>query len=146
MHFCPSLCDAAGGQKDQPPGAVISERGLRAYPLLMESKAGSNFLFYRASFRKTASHFSGRTLAADRRGVRLALAWHAAQVALALAAVFFLVLDGAPQSRVGDRFAPVRWFPCHVLSENGADAVEHLLEGQAVLRFKYSTPPWGCAD
>jgi hypothetical protein len=28
----------------------------------MESKAGSKFLFCRASFRKTASHFSGRTL------------------------------------------------------------------------------------
>src|SRR5208337_4776875 len=67
VHFCPSLCDVAGGQKDQPPGAVISERGLRAYPLLMESKASSSFLFWRASFRKTASH--GRTLAADRRGV-----------------------------------------------------------------------------
>ncbi len=29
----------------------------------MESKAGSKFLFCRASFRKTASHFSGHTLA-----------------------------------------------------------------------------------
>jgi len=28
----------------------------------MESKAGSKFLFYRASYRKTASHFSGSTL------------------------------------------------------------------------------------
>ena len=37
--------------------------GARAYPLLKESKAGSSFLFCRAFFRKTASHFSGRTLA-----------------------------------------------------------------------------------
>ncbi len=29
----------------------------------MESKAGSKFLFCRASYRKTASHFSGRTIA-----------------------------------------------------------------------------------
>jgi hypothetical protein len=28
----------------------------------MESKAGSTFLIYRASYRKTASRFSGRTL------------------------------------------------------------------------------------
>jgi hypothetical protein len=34
----------------------------RAYPLLMESKARSSSLFYRASYRKTASRFSGRTL------------------------------------------------------------------------------------
>ncbi len=37
----------------------------RAYPLLMESKAGSGFLSFRASFRKTASHFSGSTLVLD---------------------------------------------------------------------------------
>jgi hypothetical protein len=35
----------------------------RAYPLLMDSKARSSALFYRASYRKTASRFSGRTLA-----------------------------------------------------------------------------------
>ncbi|MGB9164659.1 MAG: hypothetical protein WCC41_09450, partial [Rhodomicrobium sp.] len=34
----------------------------KAYPLLMESKARSGSLFYGASYRKTASHFSGRTL------------------------------------------------------------------------------------
>ena len=28
----------------------------------MDSKARSSFLFYRASYRKTALHFSGRTL------------------------------------------------------------------------------------
>jgi hypothetical protein len=33
----------------------------------MESKAGSKFLFCRASYRKTASHFSGRTLAVSLR-------------------------------------------------------------------------------
>jgi hypothetical protein len=32
-----------------------------AYPLLMESKAGSKFLFYRASLSENRSHFSGRT-------------------------------------------------------------------------------------
>jgi hypothetical protein len=31
----------------------------------MESKARSSFLFYRASYRKTASHFSGRTLVVE---------------------------------------------------------------------------------
>ena len=36
----------------------------RVYPLLMESKARSSSLFYGASYRKTASHFSGRTLGA----------------------------------------------------------------------------------
>jgi hypothetical protein len=43
-------------------GAEPLEITLRAYPLLMESKAGSKFRFCRASYRKTASHFSGRTL------------------------------------------------------------------------------------
>ena len=38
----------------------------RAYPLLMESKAGSKFLFFVRFYRKTASHFSGRTLATTR--------------------------------------------------------------------------------
>jgi hypothetical protein len=33
--------------------------GVGEQPLLMESKAGSKFLFYRVSYRKTASHFSG---------------------------------------------------------------------------------------
>ena len=42
----------------------------RAYPLLMESKARSSSLFYRASYRKTASHFSGRTLGSGKRNVR----------------------------------------------------------------------------
>jgi hypothetical protein len=36
----------------------------RAYPLLMESKAASKFLFFVRLYRKTASHFSGRTLSA----------------------------------------------------------------------------------
>jgi hypothetical protein len=43
-------------------GAGLPSQFPRAYPLLTESKAGSKFLFYRASYRKTASHFSGRTL------------------------------------------------------------------------------------
>ena len=50
-----------------PPFARCIQSGraaLRAYPLLMESKAGSKFLFCRASYRKTAAHFSGRTLTA----------------------------------------------------------------------------------
>ncbi len=45
------------------PASQILGRSTGAYPLLMESKAGSKFLFVRASYRKTASHFSGRTLA-----------------------------------------------------------------------------------
>ncbi len=49
----------------------LQNQHLRAYPLLMESKAGSKFLFCRASYRKTASHFSGSTLV-----WRLAIAYH----------------------------------------------------------------------
>ena len=45
-----------------PCRQTLVRQAARAYPLLMESKAGSKFLFYRASYRKTASHFSGRTL------------------------------------------------------------------------------------
>ena len=42
---------------------ILCELLSSAYPLLMESKARSSSLFYRASYQKTASHFSGRTLA-----------------------------------------------------------------------------------
>ena len=38
----------------------------------MESKAGSNSMFYRASYRKAASHFSGRTLGCDTERENLA--------------------------------------------------------------------------
>jgi hypothetical protein len=60
--------------RPSPSGAASSKRkrdasprssGLRAYPLLMESKAGSNLLFCRASCRKNAHTFSGRTLALE---------------------------------------------------------------------------------
>ena len=45
--------------------------GVGEQPLLMESKAGSKFLFYRASYRKTASRFSGRILAGSKRSCGL---------------------------------------------------------------------------
>ena len=69
LRPAPIRAVASGSQRRlKPPrddGGVGAQRAklltVRAYPLSMESKAGSSFSFCRASFRKTASHFSGRT-------------------------------------------------------------------------------------
>ena len=59
----PSAAPETGARKFHAWPQPIRERACaRADPLLMESKARSTSLFYRASYRKTASHFSGRTL------------------------------------------------------------------------------------
>ena len=70
--WCPSVETRSVSKKGRQSGSPQSQNqltierfllGLRAYPLLMESKAALSFCFLVRLYRKTASHFSGRTLA-----------------------------------------------------------------------------------